>query len=75
MVGVEKCVKLVKERLRRIVFVAVHFVQNHFALFGYLALRDRRVLDDVKEQVHGPAVVLDHEAGIEQGVFLAGVGV
>ena len=75
MVGVEQGVKLVKKRFRRVVFVAVHLVENYFALFGYLALGNRGMLHDVKEQVHGAAVVLDHKACVEQGVFLAGIGV
>ena len=75
VIRVEQGVEFVKQRFRRIVLVAVHFVENHFALFGNLALRDRGMLDDVKKKVHGAAVVLDHEAGVEQRVFFARIGV
>ena len=75
MVGVEQGVKLVEQGLGRIVFVAVHLVEDHLALLGYFALGDRRVLHNVKQQVHGPAVVLHHKAGVKQRVLLARVGV
>ena len=40
VIRVEQGVELVKQRFGRIVLIAVHFVENHFALFGNLALRD-----------------------------------
>ena len=75
MVRVDEFFKIVEDKFRRTVFVALNLVDDYFYFLVYLLLRERAVEHDVGKQFHGAGEMFFQKRTVHYRFFFIGISI